>query len=60
MITKEESFLSFLLAIQLFPGTEGDYTDIFLASILAQEMKVSRELKVSLIVVVIDLVLSLQ
>lgn len=35
-------------------------TDIFLASILAQEMKVSRELKVSLIVVVIDLVLSLQ
>lgn len=38
----------------------GDYTDIFSASILAQEMEVSRELKVSLIVVVIDLVLSLQ
>lgn len=69
VLIKEESFLLFLLAIQLLMNhcgetlcmlLAGDYADIFLASILAQEMEASRELKVSLIVVVIDLVLSRQ
>lgn len=69
VIIKEESFLLFLLAIQLLMNQcvetlcmllAGDYADICLASILAQEMEASRELKVSLIVVVIDLVLSRQ
>lgn len=68
VIMKEEPFLLFLLAIQLFLTQcletlcmllAGDYTDIsgvtYLVLILAQEMKVSWELKVCLIIVVIDL-----